>query len=199
MVEDNISNIKYNFKNSSGSDISYLIQAINILGEDLVGCELGVHRGYSSMTMLHNCSLKKLYLIDSWEPYFDYLKVNPDGQPSYHINNLDSEINKFLAYHHVNNSGHKHLVEIINKDSLKAVDEIENNSLDFIFFDAMMNTDQTYKEALAYYPKLKKGSVFFGHDASSFIQVIQPIKKVKEKFNNKNKIFTYNNTFLFKI
>ena len=80
MVEDK--KPLYNFKNNSGTDIAPLIQAINVIGQDLVGCELGAHRGYSTMTMLHNCSLKKLFVIDNWKPYIDYLKQEPDGQPA---------------------------------------------------------------------------------------------------------------------
>jgi hypothetical protein len=82
---------------------------------------------------------------------------------------------------------------------LEAVHDIEDQSLDFIFFDAMMSEEQTYNEAKAYYSKIKNNGYFMGHDAVAKKQVIEPMIEVKKLYNNNNKIFTYNNTFLFKI
>jgi predicted O-methyltransferase YrrM len=196
MVEDK--KPLYNFKNNSGTDIAPLIQAINVIGQDLVGCELGAHRGYSTMTMLHNCSLKKLFVIDNWKPYVDYLKQEPDGQPAYIINEIDSEINEFLFNNHLKYSGSQDKVSIIKKDSLDAVKTLQDNSLDFLFFDAMLDKNQTYEEAHAFYPKLKQSGYFMGHDANCFQQVIEPINKFKSEVGNTNKLMIYNNTFLFK-
>lgn len=190
--------LSYNFKNFINSDISFLIQAINVLGEDLVGLELGVLRGDSSMTILQNCSIKKLYLVDNWEPYYDYLKTIPDGQPAYYMDQINQELNEFMTRHKIKYSGCSEKVDIIKEDSIKAANLIENNSLDFIFFDAMMTEDQTFQEALAFFPKIKKGGFFMGHDADTD-QVIKPINKVKQHFKNENKLFCYGNTFLFKI
>jgi|TARA_A100000171_G_C2118252_1_gene139145 hypothetical protein len=189
---------QYNFKDHQ-ADILLLIQAINTIGDNLVGLELGVLRGDSSMAVLHNCSIKKLYLIDNWEPYSDYLKNIPDGKAHHHCNEADSEWNEYATRHRVKYSGMKEKVEIIKEDSLKAVNHIPNASLDFIFFDAMMHEKQSYEEAFAYYPKIKKGGFFMGHDSNAIEQVMKPIESVKEHFNNKNTIHTYLNTFLFKI
>lgn len=190
--------LTYNFKDFR-SDIQYLIQAINVMGEDLVGLELGVFRGDSSMTILHNCSIKKLYLVDNWKPYHDFLKPIPDGKPAYFVNQIDSEINEFLTRHAIKYSGMSEKVEIIKKDSLDALEHIENESLDFIFFDAMMSQKQSFAEAMAYYPKIKKGGFFMGHDSNAIEQVLIPIKSVKKYYNNCNTLHTYQNSFLFKI
>lgn len=191
--------MKYNFKNYLQSDITFLIQAINVLGENLVGLELGVLRGDSSMTILHNCSIKKLYLIDNWKPYYDYLKTIPDGQPASYMDEINQEVNEFLTRHKIKNSGHIDKVEIIKEDSIKASTFIPDDHLDFIFFDAMMTESQTYEEAFAYLPKVKKGGIFMGHDANALQQVISPIEKVKAHFKNNNKINSFGNTFCFRI
>jgi len=48
---------KYNVK----ADIHPLILAINTMGKNLIGLELGVYRAESFMTILHNCNnVKKL-------------------------------------------------------------------------------------------------------------------------------------------
>lgn len=186
------------FKDNNHTDILCLIQAINTLGDNLTGLELGVLRADSSMTILHNCSIKKLYLVDNWKPYTDYLKNIPDEEPAYYCNEAESEFNEFLTRHRIKYSNAEEKVKIIKEDSLKAINAIPDYSLDFIFFDAMMNEKQTFMEALLYYPKLKEGGFFMGHDANAYEQVIKPIEAVKEHYKNKNTIHTYLNTFLFK-
>ncbi len=42
------------------SDVSNLILAINTLGSNLVGLELGVGNGESFITMLNHCKCKKI-------------------------------------------------------------------------------------------------------------------------------------------
>ena len=188
----------YNFIQS---DIAPLVLTINMLGENLTGLELGVYKGSSFMTLLHNCeNIKKLYGVDSWKPYADYLKDVPDGKPGYFVDEKESEFNKMLTNLHLKYGipDHKEVV-ILEEDSLKAVEKIEDQSLDFIFFDAMMTEKQTYEEAMAYYPKIKKNGYFTGHDSNSIIQVIKPIEKVKNHYNNDNKLISYNNCFIFKI
>ena len=181
------------------SDVSDLIIAINTLGEDLVGLELGVLKGESFLTMLNYCNIKKLYGVDSWRPYTDFLKNIPDGKPAYGVTIQEQEINRFITYHSIKYCKHRDKAEIIEKDSMEAVKQIPDNSLDFIFFDAMMTEKQSYEEAKAYYPKIKKGGFFTGHDADAKEQVIKPIEKVKKEYNNNNKLIIFNNCFLFKI
>ena len=97
----------YNYKDVQ-SDIKSIIHAINLLykGPDvhpngLVGAEIGVYKADSFMTILHNCPhVRKLHGVDAYEPYSDYLKDIPDGQPSYTIDEKDIEIIKFTSYHH---------------------------------------------------------------------------------------------------
>jgi len=181
------------------SDVSDLIIAINTLGEDLVGLELGVLRGESFLTMLNYCNIKKLYGVDSWRPYTDFIKYIPDGKPAGSFTLEQQEIHKFLTYHSIKYCKHRDKAEIIEKDSMEAVKQIPDNSLDFIFFDAMLTEKQCYEEAKAYYPKIKKGGFFTGHDAKCIEQVIKPVERVKNEYGNENRIIIYRDCFLFKI
>ena len=190
--------LTHSFRNHR-SDVQYLVQAINTIGDNLVGLELGVFRGESSMTILHNCSIKQLYLIDHWKPYYDFIKPVPDGQPAKIVTEIEAELNEFLTRHAIKYSGMSEKVQIIKEDSLDAVKHIEDESLDFLFFDAMLNEEQSFEEAVAYYPKIKKGGFFMGHDAHCNKQVIKPIERVKEHFNNLNSVHIYLDSFLFKI
>jgi len=191
--------MSYNFKHYEKTDIRNLIMAINVMGKDLTGLELGVHQGLSLMTILHNCSIKKLYGVDSWKGYSDYLSPNPTGKPMYTISPEDSEFNKLVTLHRVKYSNMKDKVIIIDEDSLEAVKKIEDKSLDFIFFDAMMTEEQTYQEALAYYPKIKPGGYFMGDDAFCHEQVILPLTRVLKYYNNVNPIQIYGRSFMFKV
>lgn len=189
-----------NYKNYNKSDIAPLILSINMMGENLVGLELGVFAGDSFMTILHNCdNVKKLIGIDHWKPYADFIKEIPDGKPGMHIDPFRAELNKnitlLLCKHHTPEDKQ---VSIIQKNSLEAVKEIEDESLDFIFFDAMLTEQQTFNEAMAYYPKIKKGGYFTGHDSQCIEQVMKPILKVKKHFGNIEKIISYADCFLFK-
>ena len=187
---------KYNVK----ADIHPLILAINTMGINLIGLELGVYRAESFMTILHNCNnVKKLIGVDSWQPYTDYIKEVPDGKPCYSVGEKESEFNKSLAYLQLKYGNVEKRYEILEKDSLEAAKDIPDESLDFIFFDAMMTAEQTYAEAMIYYKKIKKGGYFTGHDSIAVNQVLKPIEKVKQNYNNKNELVVYSNCFLFKI
>ena len=175
------------------SDISPLILAINIMGENLHGLELGVAKGESFMTILHNCkNVKSLIGVDSWKSHTDFLKEEPDGLPAYTVDEKESEFNKMMTHLHIKyDSPDGKEISIIEKDSLEAVNDIPDESLDFIFFDAMMSKEQTFNEALAYYPKIKKGGFFTGHDALVIRQVMKPIEDVKNKFKNTNPLIVF--------
>ena len=190
--------VQYNYKNYNKADVSPLILCINTLGENLIGLELGVYQASSTLTILHNCNIKKLYAVDNWKPYYDFLKDKPDGKPAYFVDEKNSEINRFFSLHNIKYSGCSEKIEIIEEDSLIAINKLKDDSLDFVFFDSMMTKEQTYKEAYAVYPKIKKGGFFTGHDSNCIEQVIEPIKEVMKEFNNKNKLIDYNNCFLFK-
>ena len=188
------------YKDHKSSDVAPLIISINMMGDNLIGLELGVYRAQSFMTILHNCdNVKKLIGVDFFKPYTDFIKPNPDGQPSKYVTNFEAELNKHWTLLNCKYEAPKNKeVNIIIKDSLEAVKEIEGESLDFIFFDAMTTEQQTFNEAMAYYPKIKKGGYFMGHDSHCIKQVMEPINKVKKHFNNTNKMISYAECFIFK-
>lgn len=190
----------FSHKNYINSDIQPLILAINIMGKNLTGLELGVLRGESFMTILHNCNnVSKLIGVDNWKPYTDYIKNEPDGKAAYSVGEKESEYNKLLTKLNIKYGNVDNRYQIIEKNSLEAVKNIKDESLDFIFFDAMMSAEQTFEEGMAYYKKIKKGGFFTGHDSNAIKQVIKPIEKVKENYNNTNELVIYSNCFLFKI
>ena len=77
---------------------------------------------------------------------------------------------------------------MIRETSLDAASKIKTITnkaeFDFIFVDGDHSYDATLADCEAYYPLLKKGGFFCGHDYSS----IEAVKKAVSDFREKNKI-----------
>ena len=139
------------YKDVTQTDISPLISAINIMGRNLTGLELGVFRAESFLTILQNCNnVKKLIGVDNWKPYTDYLRRVPNGIPVETTDEKQMKLNESIAMLNLEYGTPKGKeVVIIKKDSLDAIEHIDDKSLDFIFFDAMMTEKQCLEEAMA--------------------------------------------------
>lgn len=131
-----------------------LVEPIKKLGEDLVGLELGVARAETTIYLLDHCSFKKYYCVDPWLPYMDW-----NGM----INNQLIYDMKVAAF--TNMAAYPDKIEVVQENSKDAQQRITDESLDFIFIDG----DHSYEAALfdmtTYWPKVKKGGLFAGHDA----------------------------------
>jgi len=60
------------------------------------------------------------------------------------------------------------IIKSIRCDSAEGADMYDDESLDFVYLDADHNYDPFKRELHAWYPKVKKGGVFAGHDADFF-------------------------------
>ena len=102
-------------------------------------------------------NVEKIYLIDPYESYDNYVKAT-----SY--KNLNFKKIQDEAMNRLKNYQDK--ISWIKKYSSDAVKELPEN-LDFIYIDGN-HTYQYVKEDLRnYYPKLKIGGIFAGHDITS--------------------------------
>lgn len=119
--------------------LPFLLSAMRLNG---IGVEVGVARGDFSATILKNSGLARLYSVDSWA-----------GSRS---KNYAVAMRRLAPF-----NGRS---VIIRNESAAAAAGIPDESLDFIYIDA----DHTYAAALAdcaaWWPKLKKGGIFSGHD-----------------------------------
>lgn len=132
-----------------------LVPEIKKLGDNLVGCELGVSYGFNLVYFLdelHNIS--KVYAIDPYSPYDD----GPGGYVDQET--IDKVKDLFLQ----NIEIYKHKVQFINLPSLDAHHDIPNNSLDYIFIDGDHSYKAVSNDIKFYYSKVKSGGIFAGHD-----------------------------------
>jgi hypothetical protein len=153
----------YNFKNAI-FDVSSIIPLIRLHGENLVGAEVGVFKGQSLLTVLHNCpNVTKMYGVDAFKPYDDFIGSTSD-MPAMVLDIKAIEFVKATCYHHLKYSGCLDRVEFLEMDSDEAAKTIEDDSLDFVFLDAYLSYEQACNDLRVWYPKVKTGGIFAGHD-----------------------------------
>lgn len=150
--------------NISGQDIPSLLADKNA---SMIGLEIGSDIGITAEHLLKNCPNTKLYCIDPYENYIDW-----NG------NNLNDRTNVLSSFR-------KRMVEfgnrchLIQKKTDDAMHLIDDDSLDFIFVDGLHTYDQVYRDCINYYPKLKTGGLFAGHDYTA----IQAVRDAAIRFS----------------
>ena len=186
----------YNFVDAL-TDIRSAILLIGLHGKGLIGLELGVFRAESHLTILQNCpNVKMLYGVDNWEPYTDWMNPEGDG-PLNSTSPAQMESHEWIAKHHIKWSGEQHRSELWkgNTDSLH--DDCDDETFDFIFFDAWLDYEQVKRELNDWYPKIKKGGLIIGHDYNA-----EPVNIGVAEFRDINDInshmATYDSMFTWK-
>ena len=132
-----------------------LIEPINSLKGELVGVEVGVCLAHTTEAFAKGIkNLKKLYAVDNYPTFVDWdgSDWNKDRQDL--MKKAAQE--KMLAY--------KDKVEFLHVSSEEFVKTIEDESLDFVFIDGDHSFEAALKDFQNYYPKVKKGGIFGGHD-----------------------------------
>ena len=174
----------------------YLIHPIQQLGDNLIGIELGVHKAETFCTILQNCpNVKMLYGIDSYQPYNDYLSTDGTETLQFSFGKKDVEYFKLTAIHNIEWSGCKERAGLYLQDSNEVASQIEDETIDFIFLDAWMTSEQIANDLRVWYPKIKKGGLFSGHDYG--IQVEKELNKFFEEFSISPKVSKFDLTFMW--
>lgn len=121
-------------------------------GKPVIGLEIGVATGRNAESMAKTLNVKMLYLVDPYETYYDHE-------------------NYITTYHKMKDDARK-LVDrtvqnyrFIYKKSEDAINEVPNY-LDFIYIDGNHTYPFIKRDLENYYPKVREGGVFGGHDFS---------------------------------
>lgn len=127
-------------KLSEMEDRSELGTYLNSNGLVNVGAEVGVFIGDNAKTILHQSDLKLLYLVDLWHDQSIYERcvssLSPYGSRACYV----------------------------RKDSVLASTLFDDASLDFVYIDADHEYEPFKRDIEAWYPKVRSGGLFSGHD-----------------------------------
>ena len=105
--------------------------------------EVGVGLGLNAIYLLDNSNLKHLTGVDNW------CVRNPRK-------NQDKTKNKLDTY------GDRY--RLIELDSVVTADQFEDGSLDYVYIDGDHGYKGAYNDFVAWYPKVRVGGFFGGHD-----------------------------------
>lgn len=125
--------------------------------KNLVGCEIGVFEGDHALSMLDNLDIEKLYLVDLYEMYDDYM----EGHKYYGKVQSPFSQAKITALRKLEK--YKDKIIWIEKYSNEAIFEIQDD-LDFTYIDGNHQEEYVWDDIINYISKTKRGGVIGGHD-----------------------------------
>lgn len=128
----------------------------NILNQNnfKVGVEVGSFKGAFSKTILENWN-GKIYMVDVWRSLST--DEYDDSSNALYNDTSYSEAMKSIQ-------GFEDRAFMLRMKSSQAIDLFADESLDFIYIDANHAYDFVKEDMRLWYPKLKKGGLFCGHD-----------------------------------
>ena len=170
---------------------------LNEMGLNNYAMEVGVHRGLYSKLLLDNWLGYKLYLVDAWR-YFPSDTVSVDN-PDHNVQ-LSNIIDTFKnVYPHFGKA------TMIRELSVDASMIFPDNFFDFVYIDAAHDVENVKKDLNAWYPKVKKGGIFAGHDYFDGYVHIQidgieeykenKVKSVVDEFFNSEVLSTFRDEY----
>lgn len=130
-----------------------------------VGIEIGTSLGYTTEYLLGTNPNLTLHGVDPYSAYTDWNGAYFDDTFK------DNEYLGFLDRISANASRYTHH----RKTSDDAVSDFADESIDFIFIDGIHTYGQVLKDCQNYYPKLKRGGLFCGHDFTQILGVGQAV------------------------
>ena len=150
---------------ASGKDILPLIENLKAP----IGIEIGVDAGDTSYYFLKNKNDLTLIGVDPYVGYKDWNDNNLDQSGRDNVYNVMT--NKLKEF------GSRWILNKMTSDEALGL-FIHNEYYDFIFIDGLHTYEQVLKDCRNYYPKIKKGGVFSGHD----YKVISGVNKAVNEF-----------------
>lgn len=166
---------------SKRADFNTLLNNMGLNGK---GVEVGVQRGLHAKALHMGWKCKRLYLVDPWEHQSDYKDI-ANVSTAKHIHNYRNVQKLFAGQSNV---------ELVRDYSVNAAERFSDETFDFIYLDARHDYEGIMEDLGAWFPKLKKGGVFAGHD---YLDGNLPegdfgVKKAVQKFHkpmfNTNKV-----------
>lgn len=136
-----------------------------------VGAEVGVAGGQHIKALMENTKIEKIYGVDpyitnSWDMHGFFSVDDEYGS----FDGLYGEVKELLSQF-----GDR--VELVRKKSTEAAPDFEDESLDFVFIDAIHDYENCYNDIAHWHHRVRKGGYVMGHDweHSGFPEVQQAV------------------------
>ena len=126
------------------------------------GIEIGTFEGANANSILKELNIKKIYLIDPYIEYEDYIK-SEKVQTQKCLSIAERNARKRLK----KNFNKVIWVRKFSDDAIKDTP----NVVDFIYIDGNHEYEYVIKDMENYWPKIKKGGILAGHDITNFTGV----------------------------
>jgi predicted O-methyltransferase YrrM len=141
--------------------------------------EIGSFKGRSASVMAVNIANSnkdiKFYCVDTWLGSGEHQQ----GSPCEDIDVINKKLfDVFLE----NTKSIEKYITPIQKPSVEAANDFEDNSLSFVFIDASHDYENVKKDINAWYPKMKSGGTLAGHDWN-YDPVANAVKEFAEANN----------------
>ena len=146
---------------------------LSSLGLTRYGCEIGVYQGRFSRRIMQKWDGERLYLIDRW------LKVEEYGLFDRYT---QKDIDKFILATLSGISKYRDKCSLLVMSSLDAARLFPDDYFDFIYIDADHDYTAVKADLLAWWPKLRRGGLFCGHDYHMYGQINTDVKKAVDEF-----------------
>jgi hypothetical protein len=131
-----------------------LLPYIQQLGDNLIGCELGVCLAFTLRYFFdQNAPVSKVYAVDAYQPYMDHWGMVTQEM----VDRWKLQAQALLT-------PYQDRVTILEMDSISASEHMADGELDYIFIDGDHSYDAVCKDLRAYWSKVKQGGIFAGHD-----------------------------------
>lgn len=149
-----------------------MLRGLNLSG---IGIEIGVKKGIFSRRIIENTNLY-MYLLDAWR-YFDsgYIDLaNAENQTQ--IKRMGFTVNHLLPF-----EGRFTIIRDTSENGSKI---FQDNFFDFVYIDGNHSYKACLQDLELWYPKLKSGGIFSGHDYTNIPPSIE-VKRAVDEFASK--------------
>lgn len=153
-------------------DMNFLFSKAQALPPGARALEIGSFMGLSAIVFVHGFLAAgnreaRLYCVDTWRGSEEHQNLR--------VVQEDALFDRFLS--HIRQAGVESMITPVREASTKAAARFEDRSLDYIFVDGDHSFEGCYADLVAWYPKLKPGGVFIGHDCTPNEGVHQALQK----------------------
>ncbi len=119
-----------------------------------VGVEVGVLHGGFSEIILSKWRGKEFWMVDLWQ----------HQDPAVYREKTDDVDYEFKYHECLEKQQRDPRIHILLMDSVQAAQKFEDESLDWVYIDANHSYQSVLNDMDAWFPKVKAGGLFAGHD-----------------------------------